>query len=697
MLRLLIVTLLVSINLLAHTEVTSIIGGGGSGSYGSGNINGVGANAAVTRPKAVAKSHDNQLLVGDKYGLKKVNIQTNTISTLYAFKNATFHDIEVDSSGNIYAGVTLFIDDPRSCNGSDSSFSDSRAYKFSSTGKVLEIWGSACENSNVDFDTFPVHLAIDDADNVYVMSSWTPEKNNRFGTKSTIRKLNNDGTISDYLDVSFESNHIQSIQDIEYNNGKFYIATLGASLFVLSPPSKDLKRVYYYNDNGPQGIEFDENNNIYIAYGSLYEGIQKGFFHNDSLYLSNLAGIGSYSPRVKILPTDIRLNNSKVDALDVGFFGIFKMVKIGNEIFFSENYYHRILKLTFPSNKFPTIEMVDFPTETKKNVYLNFKFNAVDSDGFISRVLCDFGDGQGKESIFKSVTRDNSRAVLENGSDTIRKTVRYTKDGQYTISCQAYDNEWQGSQVVTKTFTIGTVTAPPATTPPTNNETFNNTVWEQKDKYNPNYPPETQSDGTIFIPFAPWTNGKLGTDGYYDGNSIVTKNRYNLKGEKIQMKFSLNGAQYYTTAFIGISDLVTSLPYQYLSTDHQWGPTKLVDDNREIYYEMIINKDGSYKLSYSYIGYGQSDIYLDTGTLSAEELSASENAYIHFTHGDNYGGTDANATLYEFKVESIQSTIEEENNDDLDDSDDKKKSGGGAFGYLLPLFILSLLLFRKEE
>jgi len=686
MLKLLILMLSIGITLMAKTEVTAIVGGGGSSMYGGGNIDGVGIAAAVYQPRAVAKSSDNQLLVGDKHGLKKVDIQNNSISTLSAFENAQFHDIEVDSQGNIYAGVTVFVDTPDadSCNGSQYSFFDSRIYKFSSAGEILKIWSNACENSDIDFEDFPVYLALDDADNLYAISSWTPEPNNHYGSKSTIRKVNSDGTLSDYLDVTFENEPVTAVQELEYHNGTFYLCTLGAAIYQVTPPSGELQRLYLHNDNGPYGIEFDSSEHIYVAYGSGYNAIQQGFFHEESLYLADLAGTSDLeSPHLR--PDDARLYEG-VDALSVAFFGIAKVAKIGNDLFFADNYYHRVLKITTPSNEAPTLESVDFPSEINKNRYVNFKFKAFDNDGFVSRVLCDFDDGNGEQSIFRATSK-----LASSLSSSIIKSLRYTEDGSYTISCRAYDNEWLSSPIWSKSFTIGEVSDEPVITP--SSASFENTIWRQKDQYNPAYPPQEQADGSIVLPFAPWTNGRLGEDGYYDGNAIVTRNQYDLRGQKVQLKFSLDGANNYLGALVVIRDAETGLPYQYLSTDHQWGPTKLVDANRAIYYQMKIEDNGSYALTYSYNGYGQSDIYQDQGVLTPQQQTAAGNAYVSFQVGDNYGGVNASATLYEFKIESLEELPY------LDDyqGEDEDDSGGGALGYLLPLLVLGLLLFRRDE
>ncbi len=180
-----------------------------------------------------------------------------------------------------------------------------------------------------------------------------------------------------------------------------------------------------------------------------------------------------------------------------------------------------------------------------------------------------------------------------------------------------------------------------------------NNIWEQKEKFNPNYCPTLQSDNSILIPFAPWTNGRLGDDGYYDGNQIITQSTYNLLGKNLKMKFSLNGANNYFGAFVGISDLTTGLPYQYLTTDHVWGTTKLVDDNKAIYYQMSIHNDGTYSLTISYNGYGQSDIHLDSGMLTSAQTAAATDAYIYFNNGDNYGGISASSRLYEMTLSEL--------------------------------------------
>ena len=442
MLRLLIINLLLVITVFAQTEAFSIVGGGGSGTSGMGNIDGTGSAAALQYPKAVAKSLDNQLLVGDDRGLKKVDIQTNTITTLHAFENATFHDLEVDSVGNIYAGLGIWVTDPEACNGSQYAFRDSRVYKFSSTGELLQSWGNECEKSQIDFGDYAVAIAIDSDDNVYAMSGWTPDADNQFGTKSTIKQLNSNGSISVYSDVYYEGNMISSITDIEYYSGSIYIAARGMYKYTSSNNTTALERIYSANDNGVSGIEFDSNGNIIVSHSG---SIRNTIGYKDTFLLPYIAGSYGCDEGMYRLYDEAVI--SGVDALNTCTLYIPKVVKIGNNLFFPARDDNRIIKVTSPSNSAPTLSMFDFPEEVKKNIYTILKFNANDSDGFSSLLYCDFDDGNGEVKVYSN----SSNAT---GSDDIRKGITYSNDGVKNITCKLFDNEGLSTNF-TKSFQVG--------------------------------------------------------------------------------------------------------------------------------------------------------------------------------------------------------------------------------------------------
>jgi len=329
------------------------------------------------------------------------------------------------------------------------------------------------------------------------------------------------------------------------------------------------------------------------------------------------------------------------------------------------------MKVTFPSNTASTLEMIDFPEEVIKGAYNVFKLATSDTDGFVSKVYCDFNDSNGEQNIFSGVSNDY-------GNSDFRKAVTYTEDGNYNIECKVYDNEGLATNF-SKSFTIGTVVVEPVeeevVVEDTNTSCSIDSIWEQREGFNPAYCPSVGDDGAILLPFSPWTNGRLGGDGYYDGNSIITKSKYDLLGKTIQIKFSLDGVDNYFASYIGLS-LTTPMPYTYLSTDHVWSITTLVEHNRAIYYQMVIDSEGLYSLTISYIGYGQSDISTKSGTLTAEQISAASETNIFFTNGDNYGGVSANATLYEMQIiENLSSTTCDFSSDNWEQRDVNYLSG----------------------
>ncbi|MFK5975521.1 MAG: hypothetical protein QM493_03330 [Sulfurovum sp.] len=295
--------------------------------------------------------------------------------------------------------------------------------------------------------------------------------------------------------------------------------------------------------------------------------------------------------------------------------------------------------------------MGEYPNFMNGQDYFSFTLTKKSDINIDAKIQNDFLKNSNYQSISFSISQKNNTGDYINAcasfitKDTDISNTCTLEAGSYLVSVYPY-NYTSGSY----NFTIKSKAYISSTTDPITPTVISSDIWEQRDKFNPLYPPVFNSDGSVSLPFAPFTNAKEDADGYYDANSIITKDRYNLLGSTVQIKFALNGADNYFSSLIGISDLTTGLPYQYLSTDHQWGPTKLVNHNSIIYYQMVIDDNGAYQLTLSYSAYGDNAIHSDIGTLTSDQLSSATSSYIYFNNGDNYAGTSASAILYEFKI-----------------------------------------------
>jgi len=125
---------------------------------------------------------------------------------------------------------------------------------------------------------------------------------------------------------------------------------------------------------------------------------------------------------------------------------------IGKNLYFSENNAHRIAKISFPSNKAPTMTIPNFPANVVKNSSKYYPFDINDTDGFVSNIYCDFGDSKGDHEVFYD-TYGTASSQTRAGA-----YIKYIKDGDYNVTCQIYDNEGLSS-IYTKNFTLGTPTS----------------------------------------------------------------------------------------------------------------------------------------------------------------------------------------------------------------------------------------------
>ena len=451
MLKILFVNLLLVLSLFAQSEVVTLLGGGGTGTNGSGNIDGVGSSAAIYTPKVITKSADNQLLIGDWYGLKKFNPATNSITTLNSvnFNLAYFYDIKVDSVGNIYTSARYWVDDPQSCNDTIYTFSDVRIQKFSPTGTLLQTWSNACTDADDEYTDSLLYLAIDASDNVYMAPHITPSYAPDWIEKSNIYKLNSDGTMSVFIDLKTINEEFDSITAMKYNNGYIYISSgvmFSANNYFrgihrLNLATKELE--YYFKvseccSSTARNMIFSNNELLYF---STPYAIQKVFQSNGELKSAYVIGQDSSGtprePAYKAFDPELL---EGIDGLYLNnYANLSSVAQVGNDLYFLSEDGARVLRATFPSNEAPTLKTVDFPTQITKNAYNYLKFNAEDSDGFAARVVCDFGDGEGKQEIYGNVYNDYLH-------DSIIKMVTYTEDGNYNIQCTTYDNEGLSSE-----------------------------------------------------------------------------------------------------------------------------------------------------------------------------------------------------------------------------------------------------------
>ena len=158
-------------------NVTTLAGGGGTGSTGSGYIDDTGAAAAFNTPQGVAVDASGNVYVADTYNnkIRKIDISGNVTTLASGFGFSWPAGVAVDSLGNIYVADT----------GSNVIRS------IDTFGSVATIAGSGYTGSSdgqgtaASFNT-PQGIAVDASGNLYVADS----------TNSAIRKIDTSGNVT---------------------------------------------------------------------------------------------------------------------------------------------------------------------------------------------------------------------------------------------------------------------------------------------------------------------------------------------------------------------------------------------------------------------------------------------------------------------------------------------------------------------
>jgi hypothetical protein len=445
MFRLLFSFLLSIGSLYAQGTLTLVAGGGGDESYGGGNLDGISSSAAFFNPESIALTTDNNLIVGDNYGIKQISLTSQSVSTLYLFDTThTVYDIEVDSSGNIYAsvGAQMGSTDASTCYGASGTITDLRIYKFSSNGSLLHSWRNPCDGSEIDFSA--KYLALDNSDNAYTITYNGTGTTALFNaTKTTITQLNNDGTTTAISDITANGAKLENIKELEYNDGAFYISSDNyLKKFTPNSGTTEVEKVGNIYMTYFLGIAFDTNGDTYISSDTE---ARKLFYHGDDVITPRVGGLveSHRDTLIDLANDDI---GTGIDALGLSNFRPHKIAVKDKKLYFSS--WHKIYQIDLTTNTAPSLTIPQFPQEVS-SYSQKLEFDPQDSDGYVAKIYCDFGDGNGEQSLYTALSDDR---YASNTSFTLSNL----DDGTYQIECAIYDNEGATS-AYTKEFSVGDV------------------------------------------------------------------------------------------------------------------------------------------------------------------------------------------------------------------------------------------------
>lgn len=151
-----------------------------------------------------------------------------------------------------------------------------------------------------------------------------------------------------------------------------------------------------------------------------------------------------------------------------------------------------------------------------------------------------------------------------------------------------------------------------------------------------------------------FTNSKI-VNGVRDGNMVLTSDKYDLNNKIIYGKYTVKGENYGHYPGFGIENVLGG---GNISTHHSWNESVVVKDSTVLYQTIIIS-NGRYELKISTGNYYNMDnsniIYQDYGELSdLSKENIKDKQRVQFYFGDNYGGSNNQMIIHDFKIEPLQ-------------------------------------------
>ena len=130
-----------------------------------------------------------------------------------------------------------------------------------------------------------------------------------------------------------------------------------------------------------------------------------------------------------------------------------------------------------------------------------------------------------------------------------------------------------------------------------------------------------------------WTNGRVGKDGFSDGNSAISRDKFDFKnGGEVILKFKINGAGKYLNMFPRI---FSPASYQLATTHHSFMKSVVLPENEWLYAHFISKPDKRFKTTicrYNYDFDNGKPILTHTGVMSGTE------GHVYLIFADNYLG-----------------------------------------------------------
>ena len=146
-----------------------------------------------------------------------------------------------------------------------------------------------------------------------------------------------------------------------------------------------------------------------------------------------------------------------------------------------------------------------------------------------------------------------------------------------------------------------------------------------------------------------WSNGRPNASGESDGNGVQSSEEYDFVGRTAYLTFKVHGAGQYAAWWARPRDL----PSRHFNSHHSWADGLLIPDDTWLYASYQIGDDGAWSMVLAegnYADQGGDALHRESGTLTAEQLTALGASPFLVTFTDNYGGSDAYMVVREARL-----------------------------------------------
>jgi hypothetical protein len=162
-----------------------------------------------------------------------------------------------------------------------------------------------------------------------------------------------------------------------------------------------------------------------------------------------------------------------------------------------------------------------------------------------------------------------------------------------------------------------------------------------------NAPIEATGEGLV-LHGAAWTNGRVDSNGYSDGNAVSSLQTFDYLPGTTRCKFKIHGAGAYLAVFAEPQ----GFPFRYYTTHHSWDGSSVIPEDTWLYATYRI-QGGQWSVTLSRSDYddrGGPVLHRHSGALTDAQITAFQDRPFTVSFGDNYGGAQTYLVLGEVTI-----------------------------------------------